>query len=363
MKILKAYIEFMKTHRNELKTIKLTMLIIVNAWLFIIFWKILLLNDVNLINNNQILVKASSLIQPVLNILGLDILTPNMLKMCVITGIIVISNLAVLYINQMIGLIGLAILGRYSYKSYTNYLINSENISYMGFEDKNKVIIPVVKEKVSDSARIVIENTTEAVSHTHWGTWIVLGTGLLVCFGLLIWSHNNLSNHLVSANQNVQDVNTSLKDINNHVNERITRNVQQIDYNNEYITKMFNNIDKKVDFIDNKIINLENTVQTLGANLVKVNELGNANVLKLSQQSLSLSHKANEALLEISQATGTVEATTIGLSKVVEIITDYKTRLEIMETRMDSITGNQTPRSSMSYRNISNIQNIMKKDE
>jgi hypothetical protein len=93
-----------------------------------------------------------------------------MLKMCVITGIIVISNLAVLYINQMIGLISLALLSRYSYKSYTNYLINSENISYMGFEDKNKIPVQIVKEKVSDSARIVIENGTKAMevaSHTH----------------------------------------------------------------------------------------------------------------------------------------------------------------------------------------------------
>jgi hypothetical protein len=138
--------------------------------LFIIFFKILLLNDVNLVNNNQILIKASSLIQPVLNILGLDILTPNILKMLVISGIIVGSNLAILHFSQMIGLLGLVILARYSYKSYTNYLINNENLNYLGFEDKNKVIIPVVKEKVSDSARIVIENGTKAMevaSHTH----------------------------------------------------------------------------------------------------------------------------------------------------------------------------------------------------
>jgi uncharacterized protein YaaN involved in tellurite resistance len=169
-------------------------------------------------------------------------------------------------------------------------------------------------------------------------------------------------NNAITVNDNLTATTTHVRDSINNLNQKTNAINQQVDLIFDNHGKRMDKLMESDNLLNQKIDNLENTVQTLGTNLVKVSELGNNSVLKLSQQSLSLSHKANEALLDISQATGTVEATTIGLSKVVEIITDYKTRLEIMETRMDSIVGSQTPRTSMSFR-TPNIQNIMKKDE
>jgi hypothetical protein len=78
----------------------------------------------------------------------------------------------------MAGILSLAILSRYNYKNYLNYLTNNENINYFGFQNKNKISpftkteVPQVIEDVdvSDTARIVVENTVKAVEvadHTH----------------------------------------------------------------------------------------------------------------------------------------------------------------------------------------------------
>lgn len=67
--------------------------------------------------------------------LGLDILSPNTLKMLVLTSIIILSNLSVLYLSQMLGFIILGISARYGYKAYNNY-INQDTFNYYGFKAK-----------------------------------------------------------------------------------------------------------------------------------------------------------------------------------------------------------------------------------
>ncbi len=373
MKYLNNYLDFMKLYRSEIKNTKTFLLVIANIWLLLIFWKILLISDASIINNNATLTKASLLLQPILSILGIDVLSPNMLKMMVLTFIVMATNLSILYFNQVASIIVLTVFARYGHKSYTNYLKNQENLSYLGFESKKEIV------KQVEPSRIVIENASsvaDTANHTHWGVWLVMGLAVVACFGLLVYSHNSLSNNIVQTNENVQNVNNSVKDITTHINERITRNVQQIDYNNDFTIKMVSKIDNKVNLIDNKVINLENTVQNVGESLVKVNELGNSNVLKLSQQSLSLSQQANEALAEIADASNTVEATTIGLARIWEIVKGLGDRVEVTETRIDSLlnteantfnmpTSTSTPRGRISNMvlNQNNPLNIKKANE
>jgi hypothetical protein len=75
----------------------------------------------------------NTLLQPLLHILGLNMLSPNTIKMIIISVIVIISNLAVLYFSQMMAFLLLGLTARYSYKAYNNY-INKDTLSYYGFE-------------------------------------------------------------------------------------------------------------------------------------------------------------------------------------------------------------------------------------
>jgi len=63
-------------------------------------------------------------------------------------------------------------------------------------------------------------------------------------------------NGIIDTNENVKNVIVNVKDMNTHINERITRSASQIDYNNNYTTNLFKGLDKKVDLIDEKVKDL-----------------------------------------------------------------------------------------------------------
>lgn len=311
---MKYYLNYLKEYRTEIKNIKLVLLIVVNIWLFIIFWKILIISDASIINNNLILNKATLLLQPILSVLGIDILTPNMLKMIILCFIVVFTNLLILYFNQMASIIVLTILVRYSYKSYTNYLKNQENLDYLGFETK--------KELVEQIPQLIIQQTSQIVeSSTNWWQWGAIGCVCLIAIGgiiFMVWSHNQSANNLIDANQ---------------INERVTRLSQQFDFNDAHYSTMYSNIDKK-------ILDLENKVQKVSANLVDVNKIDNSNVLKFSQESLILPKKASEAISDISESSSTVEATTVGLAHIWEFVKGFSTRIETLEVKTNIVTPN-----------------------
>lgn len=87
------------------------------------------MNNIQIFNNNIALTKMQTLMQPLLQFLGIDILSPNTVKMIIITSVIVLSNLAVLYFNQMLAFLVLGMTARYSYKAYNNYL-NKDTLNY-----------------------------------------------------------------------------------------------------------------------------------------------------------------------------------------------------------------------------------------
>ncbi len=124
MNTLKTILEFMKNNKNELQIIKLMVVIIVNTWLLIIFWKILLIENVNIIGNNVALTKMQTLTQPLLQILGLDMLSPSTIKMLMVTCLVLGVNITILHFNTVVLMVIPLGIARYGYKMYTNYLIN-----------------------------------------------------------------------------------------------------------------------------------------------------------------------------------------------------------------------------------------------
>ena len=135
--------------------------------MLILFWNIILVQDFNLANNNIFLSKAAFILQPILNIFGIDI-AQNLLKLSILTFIIIWSNLCILYFSQMLIFIFLGIIVRYSYKSYQNYIQNGD-INWLGFyhilTDDEKVVIlknylVEKKEVLSDS---LLNNLTENI--------------------------------------------------------------------------------------------------------------------------------------------------------------------------------------------------------
>lgn len=154
MSNVKYILSFLKIYSKKLQIIKIMVLIIVNIWLLFIFWKIIVLDGLNITNNNIALTKMQTILGPLLQILGLDVLSPNTLKMIIISIIVLTSNLAVLYFSQMIAFILLGITAKYSYKAYYNY-INKDTLNYYGFE---KIVNLTEQEKVAILNDFIMEN-------------------------------------------------------------------------------------------------------------------------------------------------------------------------------------------------------------
>lgn len=348
MSSINTFLGFMKENKNTIILLKLVILIIINLWLLVIFWKVLLMSDNAFITNNNVaLTKASMVLQPVLSLLGIDILTPNVLKMLIITIFIIIANLSVLYFSQMAMLVLLSFLARYSYKSYTNYLINKENLDYMGFKSAELSVqnTPQVIEKITE-----VTHTTSS----GYGIWIALGLSILLVGAFVIYIRNDLNNNLIATNENMSSFINNVKNANNHVNERIARSEAQIDYNNNYTTKLCGTIKEKVDLVDQKVENLSTGLQNVGEKLTRVADLNNKNTLELSKQSLNLSRQASDALTEIADATTVAEATTVGLAHIWEIVKGFSTRIDVLEAKANIVT----PRSSMHFK----VPNIINKN-
>lgn len=155
MNNIKNLFTLYKSYSGEIKLLKIIVLVMINMWLLFIFWKIIALDGVNIINNNIALTKMQTIMGPLLQVLGLDVLNPNTLKMIIISIIVVTSNLAVLYFSQMMAFLILGITARYSYKAYYNY-INKDTLNYYGFE---KVAVDLTnQEKITILNNFIQEN-------------------------------------------------------------------------------------------------------------------------------------------------------------------------------------------------------------
>lgn len=71
--MLYSFLEWLKNNRTSINGVKLFGLLIINTWLLILFWKIFMLERINLVENNVGLTKM----QTVLMYIGLEMLSPS----------------------------------------------------------------------------------------------------------------------------------------------------------------------------------------------------------------------------------------------------------------------------------------------
>jgi hypothetical protein len=350
MENLKNLLNIVKNNKNEIQSIKILVIIAINTWLLIIFWKTLLI-DQAFMGNNVALTKMNTIMQPMLMYLGLDVLSPNTIKMMLISMIVITANIMVLHFQTMIMIMITAIIARYSYKSYTNYLINNENM--MQIASQNQPIKQVISQKALEQAPIVIN--TGANSGTNWWLWgtvIVIGVIAIGGIALTIWSHNTNANNILSVNENTRNLNQITRDSILNMDEKITRTSQQMQALDAANSKIANELKEINILTKEKITNLDNGFQTFGTQIAKLESNNIENVKILSQNTLAISTEAKTFFGNVLESNTATEALIVSIAQLVDgfnIVTDHITTVE---ARLDSMTGTTTPRSTISLRSI-----------
>lgn len=350
MKNLSSILNILKNNKKEIQIIKILVIIAINTWLLIIFWKALLIDNV-FMGNNIALTKMNTVIQPVLQILGLEVLSPNTIKMMIISMIVITANLMVLHFQKMIMIMITGIIARYSYKSYTNYLINSENMNQIAIQ--NQKIPQIITQKAVEQAPIVIN--TGASTGTNWWLWgtvIVVGAIAIGGIALMVWSHNTNANGIVELAENTRNLNQVTRSSVLNMNEKITRVAQQMKELDSANGKISNELKEINGLLNEKITNIEGEFQTFGTQISKLEENNIENVKILAQNTLEISTEAKEFFGNVLESNTATEALIVSIAKLVDGFNVVTERIVTVETRLDSMTGATTPRSSMAFRSI-----------
>lgn len=346
MQLLKNVLNLLKENKNELQIIKLMVLIIINTWLLIIFWKILLIENINVIGNNVALTKMQTIAQPLLMYLGLDVLSPSMIKMLIVTTIILTSNLMILHFQGMVTMLITAILARYGYKSYTNYLINSENISMQ--PTIQPIITPEITSKVTEQAPIIINTgASSGINWWLWGTVIVIGVIALGAAGFAFWSHQTNATNIVETSNASLNLSRSL-------DAKITLIDQKATHINNQVDLLFTNHGKALDSLKNtdtllheKINNLEEGFQDFGTKSMKLEANNLENTKLLASQTLEISKEAKEFFGNVIESNNATEALIVTIAKIYDGFTILEENQNVISAKLESMTGTTTPRSSM----------------
>ena len=151
---------------------------------------------------------------------------------------------------------------------------------------------------------------------------------------------------------------TSLNNLNNTINDVNRVNItlkSQMDLNSNTTREYIKNINDHFDLIEKKIDNNVQAVEVLKTNYEKITKLSNENTLELSQKSLQIAEKAAATMQEMSEISSATEGVMVGIAKFYDIIKDYGERLTLVETKIETITGNTTPRVSGIYKTAINI--------
>jgi hypothetical protein len=374
---LSIYLDFLKNYKNEIFVIKFTITIIVNLWLLLIFWKIIIINGSELANNNLMLNKISDFLFPVLEIIGLNELSPNIIKMIIITLVILVINLLILYFNKMI-LLGISIwVAKYSYKSYTKFIINEEQISYMGFEktqivvdlvprvpNPNKVFpisqVPQTPIEVPEVTTKVMENTVEAANtvNQNW-IWVGLGVVIILCIGVIIYA-NGINHNVTSVNNNLSNINKNISTVANDSEIMINKTVimnEKVDNFENILNKNIELSNNKIDLLETKVSDLQDFDKKLLSLINKtnanannahdyinyvdnkffcVNDVHNVYVSDIISSSsfASLSKDTQAILKNVAEAPTTTEASIYAISKLWAIVKESFTRMETLEKKL-----------------------------
>jgi hypothetical protein len=345
MENLKNLLNILKNNKNEIQIIKIMVIIAINTWLLIIFWKALLIDNV-FMGNNIALTKMNTVIQPVLQILGLEILSPNTIKMMLISMIVITANLMVIHFQKMIMVMITAIMARYGYKSYTNYLINNENMMQIGSQMPTQA--SQITQKVVEQAPIVIN--TGANSGTNWWLWgtvIVVGAIAIGGIAFMVWSHNTNANNMANLADQTASLTTNVRTQINNIDQKATHINTQVDL-------LFTNHGKALDSLENtnkllneKITNLDKGFKDFGSQISKLEANNIENIQILAKNTLNISEESQKFFTNVLETESASDALVVIITKMMDGFNILENDLKTVETRVDSITGQvTTPRGS-----------------
>lgn len=361
MKTLKNLFILYKNHIKEVQLIKIIALVIINTWLLIIFWKILLVDNV-FIGNNMALTKMNTVIQPVLMYLGIDMLSPSVLKMIIITTIILGANIMVLNFESIILMIIPLGLARYGYKSYTNYLINSENIVNTAVQQQ---IEPIITQKVMKQAPIIINTVTESGTNWWlWGTVIAVGIIAVVGVGIAIWSHQSNASNIVNTSQANYNFSKSLNEKIDIVGQHTSVIDKQVDLIFKNQSRIVQSLENKDQLLNEKITNLEGGFQEFGSKITILEEKNLENVKLLSEETLKITREAKNFFGEVLDSNTATEGLILSIAKLYDGFTLLEDRVNTTEAKIESITGGatQSPRNIFT-RNVPNLAKVINKND
>lgn len=325
MYYIKHLYHFYKNNMLILQPVKITALIIINVWLLIIFWKILLIENINIIENNIILTKMQTKMQPFLQILGLDILNPNTLKMVTLTIIVLFVNITIVHFNAIMLMVIPLGLARYMYKMYTNYLINITN-KVVEIPQVAEVEKPAIKSETLVSPEVikVVEEVPQVINNgTNWWLWgTVIAVGLISIAGIIfiIYSNNSNANNIANITEFNIEVNDRLKDEITYIKHQTDSLHHEIENLNYICTKHGSSIEglsKQTSWLNKDIIKLNNEYEELHKNV---------------QDTVSLAKETNKFVSEVSEATSLSELLIISVTQLTEgfqVLTQKVTELEL----------------------------------
>lgn len=324
-----------KINKKELQWTKLIIILIVNTWLLILFWKIFLIEGVNITENNVILKKMETVIKPALIYLGIDILTPSTIKLLIASLVIITANVGILYFNTiLIVCIPLGI-ARYGYKMYTNYLINKENIL------NTEVLTPkIIPQKIAEHAPIIINTGNEAGTNWWlWGTVIVVGCIAIGALGFAFWSHQTTNTNIVSISESQLTYSRGLNNTINHVDEKTAHINNQVDLLFKNHGKAIDILKEKDDLLNLKITNLETGFEEFGSKITLLEEKNVENMKLLSGETLKITQEAKSFFGEVLDASSASEAITLAVAKLYDGFEVLSEKVNTVEAKVDSITG------------------------
>lgn len=231
------FIEFLKANKNLLLSLKLFFLIVINIWLLI--WLFILI-----INNSFII-----------NIFYND----STLVMLLIILLLVAFNLFFIWLNKLLAVFSLSVLARYSYKAYVLYLLSPYSFNYFGF--KAKQIIAEASQEVAEKA----PGIADAGASASYYYWVSVGVASVLVIGAIVvvfWLYSDSCNSVDKLTKE----NEKLADAFNNLNFKFLSLEKKFNRLSNKVSDLrgdISDIKSKIDSADNNPENAESSVSAV----------------------------------------------------------------------------------------------------
>ena len=278
--LLKSF--FILIKKPEFVFFKTIIVIIINLWLLIIFWKISIIEGSHVINNNNnklFSIIEKDIISPILVFFNVELSTvnPNIMYLLILTVIILIVNLLALEFSNMIILGFLIFLTRYLYKLYIIFINKASVIN--NIEDINNVNTVVNANKEHTTALIEpVIASTDVSSHFNWYFISIVAVGAVILVSLLFYIIS--SNHIDISNIKFKVFKTQL---------------------NNDVSQFKNKVDTDHLLIKNDMLNVKNDVSQFKDQVDTDHLLIKNDILNVRRELLGVKHKTESVTNKIEQ--------------------------------------------------------------